>query len=330
MINKTITRSRKFQHLEDDFYRLLYCMILPFLDRDGKTEADPLLIKADCFPLRSDIDESKIQAGLVKLDTEGLIKLYMVDGEQYLKCLNFEKNQDGLRYDREPESRIPEPVIQDDETIPSDDIKPSPDDSRSSAGRPPAECRNDSGKLPVEEKRREIQKKENKRESQCSATVLISATIKHWNSFQCLPPCKYEVPNLPDIRNIIIKFDTFGIEDIKEAITYLSKYWEEIPKKFRPRSFHKFIINSLDSWLPTACPWERFQTEEPKKETYSQPYKPPVDNRPDATPEEASECFDYFKKLSRHSNDNGISFPDIAEKKKKIKKQAEQLLQEVV
>jgi len=337
MINKTLARSRKFQKLDSDFNRLLYCMILPFLDRDGRAEADPLLIKADSFPLRSDITEEVIQRGLEDLHNEGLINLYTADGEQLLECGGFRDNQEGLRYEREPESRIPaaagtvepsgenraEPTKEVEEAEENDTAGSLPEACRSNAGVDPAECRSDAADLPVEEKRRE--EKEKRKESPRPAAVLVTESVKHWNSCLKLPPCKYTVANLPDIREVIVKFDTFTEDEINQAIDYLIEYWDKIPVKFRPRSFQRFIIRSLDSWLPSAHPWERFQPDEiEKSKGSSMPhYKPPEDNRPEASEDEAEQAFEALSLLTRRSRSNEPI--DYSTRKDELNKQAEHL-----
>lgn len=135
MINKQLAKSRRFDALEDDFSRLLYCMLLPHADRDGRLEGDPHLVKAMCFPRRDDVSCRKIADSLRQITATGLIEWYEVDEEAYIEISKFKENQEGLRYDREPESRIQAPCG----TLPA------------VAGSLPE----DDGSLPVEVKLRE-------------------------------------------------------------------------------------------------------------------------------------------------------------------------------
>ncbi len=338
MINKTLARSRKFQKLESDFDRLLYCMILPFLDRDGRAEADPLLIKADSFPLRGDITIDDIETGLKSLDAVGLIQLYTVDGEQYLQCVGFADNQAGMSYGKEAESRIPAPadceVSGDSE--PEDDQDPEPpaaaipEPPQTSAGVVQELRRSDAGVSPPE---KEKEKKEKSNKIARGAPVRVGDAVERWNQDKQFPPCKYAViQNMPEIREVLIKFDTFTDEEINQAIDNLSKFWPQIPKQYRPRSFQKFITRSLDDWLSSARPWERFEpdageSQKPKRSEVPA-WKPPEDSRPEATEEEAAEAFAVMKGLTGRKVEPAQI--NEADRRAVLHTQAEQLKREAV
>lgn len=101
-------------------------------------------------------------------------------------------------------------------------------------------------------------KKINKKESG-SLSNIIQSSIDHWNTKEKLPTCKYSVINLPDIRDVKIKFDVFSSIEINEAIDNLSEFWDMEEKKIS--SFHRFIIVSLDRWLESADPKSRYENE---------------------------------------------------------------------
>jgi hypothetical protein len=107
MLKKRIAKSRKFARLQSDKARLLYLMVLPHLDVEGRLEAEPDLLKADVLPLLR-WSLKTISKALTELHEVGLINLYTVNGNQYLEYANFDKFQT-LRQDREKSSKLPIP-----------------------------------------------------------------------------------------------------------------------------------------------------------------------------------------------------------------------------
>lgn len=108
MLKKRIAKSRKFNELlQTDRARLLYVMMLPHLDSEGRIEATPTFIKADCIPLLNWPDE-EIQTYLEELHNVGLIILYQADEEQYLELVNFHVHNK-IRKDKERASTLPSP-----------------------------------------------------------------------------------------------------------------------------------------------------------------------------------------------------------------------------
>jgi hypothetical protein len=105
-------------------------MIIPWLDVEGRLEANPRLMKGDIAPLLDHITKEKIESLLVELDDAGLIILYEVDNKQYLQLVKFDENQPNLRKDREKKSLIPK--------------------APATKKQPPAELRQESGEAPAE------------------------------------------------------------------------------------------------------------------------------------------------------------------------------------
>jgi hypothetical protein len=106
MIDKRIAKSDKFTALSMDRSRVLYFMIYPHLDCEGRHSADPRDIKEDCCP-RLPYTLSQVTDSLIDLHNVGLIRLYEVDNKAYLEADRFEDFQPGLRKDREAPSEIP-------------------------------------------------------------------------------------------------------------------------------------------------------------------------------------------------------------------------------
>jgi len=109
MIDKRIAKSKKLVALKHDRSRVLYFMILPHLDVEGKFTGDPEEIKEDCCPkLRYSV--IKIAESIIELADVGLLKLYEVDGQVFIQYTKFAPFQVGIRKDREAPSVIPEPL----------------------------------------------------------------------------------------------------------------------------------------------------------------------------------------------------------------------------
>ena len=106
MMNKRIAKSDKLAALAKDRDRVVYFMLYPHLDRDGRYSADPRDIKEDCIP-RLRYSPDQIAESLRALHDVGLIAIYEVDGKQYLEASRFDDFQVGLHKDREAPSEIP-------------------------------------------------------------------------------------------------------------------------------------------------------------------------------------------------------------------------------
>lgn len=108
MISKSIAVCGQLKgvSLEADF---LFGRIIPHLDRDGRTYADPDVIKATACPLRRELSVEVVARCITELAVAELISLYEVDGAQYLWCPGFAAHQGGFHYAREAASRIPPP-----------------------------------------------------------------------------------------------------------------------------------------------------------------------------------------------------------------------------
>jgi len=108
ILSKRISRSSKIANLSSDTARMFYSWLIPYLDVEGRLEADPKLLKADIAPLLDHITSKVIQQILIELHNSGLIVLYTTNNKQYLQLVKFNENQKNLRKDREAPSIIPE------------------------------------------------------------------------------------------------------------------------------------------------------------------------------------------------------------------------------
>ena len=118
MIDKRIAKSKKLAALKHDRSRVLYFMILPHLDVEGKFTGDPEEIKEDCCP-KLKYSVMKIAESIIELADAELLKLYEVDYRPFIKYIKFDDFQIGIRKDKEAPSRIPNPGRTKDEPTPS-------------------------------------------------------------------------------------------------------------------------------------------------------------------------------------------------------------------
>jgi hypothetical protein len=108
LLSQSITTDKAVNDLPDATARLLFTWCIPFLDRDGRMPGDPAFVRSTVFP-RREISLEEIAEYLSAMHDLGLVVWYEVDGEHYLFFPGFHKNQPGLRYDREEESKCPPP-----------------------------------------------------------------------------------------------------------------------------------------------------------------------------------------------------------------------------
>lgn len=125
MITNQICRDRAIHNLSDDLSRLAFTWLITFSDCEGRVFGDPAIIRATLFPRRDNISIEQITVYITEWANADLIVWYECEGDQWICFPKFDKNQPGLRKDREPESDIP--VY-------------SADTCRILAGRMPEEC----------------------------------------------------------------------------------------------------------------------------------------------------------------------------------------------
>jgi len=107
MLKRAISGSKKFAALRRDKARLLYLLMLPWTDVEGRIEADSALIKGQMVTLlRYSLE--LIEECLTDLEAVGLIVLYEADGRRILQFTRFEDFQN-LRKDREKASEFSAP-----------------------------------------------------------------------------------------------------------------------------------------------------------------------------------------------------------------------------
>lgn len=133
MITNQICRDKKVYSLSDDTCRLLFTWLITFADREGRVHGDPALVRSMVFP-RSEIAVGRVEVYLQELQTSGLILRYEHAGDRFIWFPKFDKNQPGMRKDREPVSELPGPSPEDVEEYHQKFTGKLPEDIRQDAG----------------------------------------------------------------------------------------------------------------------------------------------------------------------------------------------------
>lgn len=107
MITNKITRDKAINGLSDDTSRLAFTWLITFADREGRVFGDPALIRSALFPRRDDITNKRMEQYVTEWATSGLVVWYEIGGDEWIWFPKFDKNQPGLRKEREPSSDIP-------------------------------------------------------------------------------------------------------------------------------------------------------------------------------------------------------------------------------
>jgi len=144
MLNKSIGLDAAVDHLSCDTCRLLFTWMISHLDKNGCFFGDSEVVKNLVFPRRRDITNRKVSQYLQEMANEGLLYLYMRDGEKYSFFPGFARNQPGLRPEREGDSGIP-PFLTDTE-LEDEGYPPA-------AGQTAESIRQDSGLGPAQRER---------------------------------------------------------------------------------------------------------------------------------------------------------------------------------
>lgn len=137
-ISAKISESEQFADLETHEARLMFLMMLPHADVEGRLKADVRYLSGKIFTYL-ELSRQQIESGLADLERAELIRTYSVKGRRYLYFPKFLEHQIGLRKDREQESEIPSPEDADSEETPSEtEIPNGSTELRSDSGRSPA------------------------------------------------------------------------------------------------------------------------------------------------------------------------------------------------
>jgi hypothetical protein len=123
MLSATISESKKFGKVANNTNRLVYLMLLPWVDREGRYEADATLISHRVL-MRCGVSEDEVEAALTDLHACGLVRLYSVRGKRVLEVIDFLKWN--TPHWKEHDSMLPAPDEADPEPEPPTPVGASP------------------------------------------------------------------------------------------------------------------------------------------------------------------------------------------------------------
>ncbi len=101
MLNKKVCGCKQFDNLPDDTCRLLATWTISQLDVRGVFYADPAMVCSLVFPRRSDVTAEQVAGYLNEMEEQGLIVRFEASNDVWQWWPGFERNQVGLRADRE-------------------------------------------------------------------------------------------------------------------------------------------------------------------------------------------------------------------------------------
>ena len=110
MLNKKISEDKKMVKI----WKAAGCQglvvhtwLIAHLDRDGRTNGDPAIIRAKVTPRIPDINEEIVIKTLCASCGLGIIRWYEADDDLWVEYLHFRENQRGMRYATEAPSDCP-------------------------------------------------------------------------------------------------------------------------------------------------------------------------------------------------------------------------------
>ena len=234
MVVNAIASDKKINMLSDDTSRLAFTWLITFADCEGRTHGDPAVVRSMLFPRRQDVTIERMTAYIVEWALLGLVIWYESDGDVWISFPKFDKNQPGLRKDREAPSRIPTP--------PEIDL----DELRSKAGANPEY-------LPVK-------LKEGKRSNSGSGSAETPPPPISDEQIYCAVthhPCVPGGADGGNLLEIIRKHRNALGGDANKTVDYLRPYWVAFKDRY-PGSSQSFWLTdwSVTGVVPNGKPKE--------------------------------------------------------------------------
>jgi hypothetical protein len=219
MVNNSISRDKDISELSNDSCRLFFTWWITHADCEGRVYADPELAKSIVVPRLTHITVNDVENYIDELAEKGFIILYECEGDKYAVFTEFEKNQTGLRKDREGPSEIPAPP-----QLPStkeynleqlrSNSGSTTEQLRSNSGSTTEQLRSNSGKNRVKLKEVKLKEENQKIEKALDPFSIIQEEIEKITGY---PP---DGPASVDAINKIIKMGA-TVEDIRSGFDWL-------------------------------------------------------------------------------------------------------------
>lgn len=109
MLSKRISLNKALASLETDTSRLLFTWTIAHLDVEGRVHGDPALLRSIVVPRLDHITTELVEEYIKEWSDKELVLWYEAEGDQWLYFPGFFDNQQGLKKDREAQSKIPAP-----------------------------------------------------------------------------------------------------------------------------------------------------------------------------------------------------------------------------
>lgn len=117
MLNKKICADKRVDDLDDPWSMMAFERLITHADREGRTPGDPAVVKSLVYPRRRNITPEMMEGYILQWFEAGLVVWYEADGDLWIWFPNFEKNQPGMRKDKEAPSVIPAPTEEGTELV---------------------------------------------------------------------------------------------------------------------------------------------------------------------------------------------------------------------
>lgn len=104
-LHTKIVDSLDFTEMPDDFTRVTWLLLIVIVDSAGRGIYNASWIRSKMFPLREDVDPSKIIKSFEWFQEKGMINIYQVDNRSYFEVKSFKDYQTGL--EKEANSLLP-------------------------------------------------------------------------------------------------------------------------------------------------------------------------------------------------------------------------------
>lgn len=191
--------------------RLMFMGCISQSDDEGRLQGHTALLKSLIFPYDSDITLQEVEEWLSDLNNEKLILRYEVENQKFIEISNFAKHQ---TINKRTPSKLPAPPKKED------------------YGRPTVVGKEDDGKTPPQEKRREEKGIEEKgKEEKVNATLSSDPTEK----------LKDEIHQL----TIACKIENLTLHGLDELFSYIGLVDKEIIEAAIKKSEGKHVNYAL-------------------------------------------------------------------------------------
>lgn len=216
MISQTIDYDPEFNALSIEA-QLLYLRAIPFLDRDGLIVGNPFGLLGRIAPLMESF-APQMPSIINEWIEQGLVVRYSCKIGPVLFFKGFAKNQSGMHYDREGESRFDPPPgwVREEKGMVQNESGVSPELVRSESGKSPAEVKVEV-KDQDQEKEKAADARTHTREETPSAAVAIDPSVAQvWKCWSANMPGTL-TPVIVDSVNELL--EQYSAAEIQKAIT---------------------------------------------------------------------------------------------------------------